>query len=158
MKVVSLVCFLASTTLASPVFHGDPRYGTTYHPLREHVDALASKEMLIVHLLDAMLQRAEMPPNESNTERQICHLGNCSTLEYLETSNAHFVDLEHEKADHNAVEAARLRAKIQKTRMKFYKVFQMDIDIVNRLLIPIIDTSHFLSLLSTSIPPVPTST
>jgi Ulp1 protease family, C-terminal catalytic domain len=127
-------------------FPGDPRYGTTYHPLREHVDALASKDMLNVHLLDALLQRAAMPPKESNTEGQICHLGNCSTLEYLENSNAHFVDLEHEQADHNAVEVGRLRAKIQKTRMKLYKVFRMDTDIVNRLIIPIIDTSHFFVL------------
>ena len=89
-------------------FPEDPRYGTTYHPLREHVDALASKEMLNVHLLDALLQRAAMPPTESNTEGQICHLGNCSTLEYLETSNAHFVDLKHEQADHNALEVGRL--------------------------------------------------
>ena len=88
---------------------------------------------------------------------QICHLGNFSALEYFENTNADYIDLEHEKADPTPDETRRIRAKIQQTRYKFHKVFQMDKDIVNQLLIPIVDTSHFLSSWSTSMLPAPNS-
>ena len=101
--------------------------------------------MLNVCLLDNLLQRAAMPPNDSNTDRQICHLENFSALEYFENANAYFIDLvEHEKADPTTGEATHIRAMIPQIHYKFHKVFQMDKDIVNRLLIPsIVDISHF---------------
>ena len=128
---------------ATDCFPGDPRFGLTYNPPQEHVEALGKREMLNVCLLDNLLQRAAMPPNDSNTDRQICHLGNFSALEYIENTNAYFIDLVHDRADPTPGETKRIRAKIQQTRYKFNKVFQMDKDIVNRLLIPIVDTSHF---------------
>ena len=129
-------------------FPGDPRFGTTYNPTREHVEALGKKEMLIVCLLDYLMQRSAMPPNKSNTDHQICHLGNFSALEYMENTNAYIIDLHHDRADPTPGEATRIRAKIQQTGYKLHhnKVFQMDKDIVNRLIIPIVDTSHFFVL------------
>jgi hypothetical protein len=91
----------------------------TYNPLREHVEALGKKEMLNVCLLDKLLQQqASMPPNESNTDCQICYLGNFCALEYVEFTNAHFIDLEHDKADPTPGEVTCLCAKIQQTRTK----------------------------------------
>ena len=142
---------------ATHCFPGDPRFGLTYDPTREHIEALGKKEMLNICLLDNLLQCAAMPPNDSNTDRQIYHLGNFSALEYIENTNAYLSDLHHDRADLTPGEATRIRAKIQQTRYKFHKVFQMDKDIVNQLLIPIVDTSHFLSSWSTSMLPAPNS-
>ena len=87
----------------------DPRFGTTYNPTRELVEALGKKEMLNVCLLDNLMQRSAMPPsNESNTDRQICHLGNFSALEYMENTNAYFINLHHDRADPTPGEATRI--------------------------------------------------
>ena len=101
---------------AAYCFPGDPRFGKTYNPTREYAEALGKKEMLYVCLLDNLMQRSAMPPNKSNTDHQICHLGNFSALEYMENTNAYFIDLHHDRADPMPGEATRIQAKIQKTR------------------------------------------
>ena len=85
-----LCCITADDSMtwsrkAANCFPGDPHFGLTFNPTREHVEALEKKEMLNFCLLDNLLQRAAMPHNDSNTDRQICHHpGNFSVLEYFE--------------------------------------------------------------------------
>jgi hypothetical protein len=144
--------------LAARCFPGDPRFGSRVNPTREHIEALGKKEMLNACLLDSLLQRAAMPPKDSSTDREICHLGNLSALEYLENTNVYFHDLADKKCNPSPDEATRIRAKIQQPRITFFhKIFQMEKDVVDRLLIPIVDSCHF-PLVLTAMLPAPNST
>ena len=90
-----------------------------------------------------MLQRAAIPPKDGRTDREICHLGNLSALEYFENVNAYFQEIADDECNPSPGEATHVRAKIQQTRITFHKIFQMEKDVVNRRRIPIVDSCHF---------------
>ena len=72
--------------------------------------------------------------------------------------NAYFQELADDECNPSPGEATHVRAKIQQTSITFHKIFQMEKDVVNRRLITIVDSCHFLSFLSTSMLPAPKST
>ena len=124
----------------TPCFPGDPRFSARLDPLKEDVEQLGNKEMLSTRLLDCLLQRA-CPPQELGSGRELFHVSALSGREYIGSVNAWSEEL----TGGRPLPAQRrlLTENIRTLRLRLAKAFQMEKEVMNRLCIPIVESSHF---------------
>ena len=121
-------------------FPGDPRFGTWLSPRTDETSPLSQEEFLATSLLDCILQRA-VPPQEATSSKAF-HIGSLGARDFIKSSNdlirAHLTD-------GDLVEDAKMRRrKIGRTRNQMKSTFGSHP--FSRLLIPIVELSHFLVL------------
>lgn len=122
-------------------FPGDPRFGTSLYPSPDDVKALRHKAFLSTRLLDCLIQRAA-PPQDSSSDN-IVYLGSLGTMHYMQSSNSL---IRHDKTTESDADRKRKQAKVLKIRSTFDRLFDVNNESTKRLIIPIIDSSHFFVL------------
>ena len=121
-------------------FPGDPRFGTWLSPCKEDISPLSQEAFLKTSLLDCILQRA-VPPPEATSSKSF-HIGSLGARCFIESSNDLIRD---HLADGDLVEDAKMRRrKIGRTRNQMKSTFGSHP--FSRLLIPIVELSHFFVL------------
>jgi hypothetical protein len=124
-------------------FPSNPRFAVRISPAQDDLQALGDREMLSSRLLDCLIQRSAPPPDLESPFQ--VYLGSLGTRSYMQSCNA-LVDANRDSV--SPKDWNRIQAKIKGIRSTFDRLFRdcNDEEASKRLIIPIVEGSHFYVL------------